>query len=122
MAVTKAEIRSGAYYDSVILMQLQRSLTALPGVLDAGAVMATDANKDILAQSRLLTPAAQTAAPDDLVIVVRAEDDAMAQAALGQVDDVAHPGILFVRGTAVHGRRLAHADSPRDPQPPGADP
>ena len=35
MANTKAEIRSGAYYDSVVLMQLQRSLAGLPGVLDA---------------------------------------------------------------------------------------
>jgi len=88
MAVTKAEIRSGAYYDSVILMQLQRSLAALPGVLDAGVVMGTDANKDILAQSDLLTPEAQTAVADDLVIVVRAEDDATAGTALGQVDEL----------------------------------
>jgi hypothetical protein len=36
MAVTKAEVRSGAYYDSVVLMQLQRSLADLPGDLDAG--------------------------------------------------------------------------------------
>ena len=36
MPVTEAEVRSGAYYDSVVLMQLQRSLAALPGVLDAG--------------------------------------------------------------------------------------
>jgi FdrA protein len=86
MAVTKAEVRSGAYYDSVVLMQLQRSLAALPGVLDAGVVMATDANKGILDQSGLLTPEAQAAVADDLVIVVRAEDDAAAQAALAQVD------------------------------------
>ncbi len=88
MAVTKAEIRSGAYYDSVILMQLQRSLAALPGVLDAGVVMGTDANKEILAQSGLLTPETQSAVADDLVIVVRAEDDALAQAALDQVDNL----------------------------------
>ena len=55
MAVTKAEIRSGAYYDSVVLMQLQRSLAALPGILDAGVMMGTDANKAVLAQSGLLT-------------------------------------------------------------------
>jgi FdrA protein len=67
-------------------MQLQRSLAALPGILDAGVVMATDANKDILAQSDLLTPEARTAVADDLVIVVRAEDDAVAEAALDQVD------------------------------------
>jgi FdrA protein len=88
MAVTKAEIRSGAYYDSVILMQLQRSLAALPDVLDAGVVMGTDANKDILAQSDLLTPEAQNAAADDLVIIVRAEDDDSASSALSQVDQL----------------------------------
>jgi len=86
--IKKAEIRRGAYYDSVVLMQLQRSLAALPGVLDAGVVMGTDANKDILAQSDLLTPEIQAALADDLVIVVRAEDDAAAQAALGQVDEL----------------------------------
>jgi len=88
MAVTKAEIRSGAYYDSVLLMQLQRSLAALPGVLYAGVVMGTDANKDVLAQSDLLTPEAQATVTDDLVIVVRAEDNAAAQAALDQVDEL----------------------------------
>jgi FdrA protein len=88
MAVTKADIRSGAYYDSVVLMQLQRSLAALPGILDAGVVMGTDANKDILAQTNLLMPEARAAVADDLVIVVRAEDDAQAAAALGQVDEL----------------------------------
>jgi FdrA protein len=88
MTKLKAEIRSGAYYDSVILMQLQRSLADLPGVLDAGVVMGTAANKDILAQSDLLSPEARTAAADDLVIVVQAEDEAAAQAALSQVDEL----------------------------------
>ena len=88
MSVTRVEIRSGAYYDSVVLMQLQRSLAALPGVLDAGVVMGTAANKNILAQSDLLTPEVQAAVADDLVIVVRAEDGATAQAALGQVDEL----------------------------------
>jgi len=88
MAVAKAEIRSGAYYDSVILMQLQRSLASLPGVLDAGVVMGTAANKDILAQGDLLTPEAQAAAADDLVIVIRAEDGALAQIAFDQVDEL----------------------------------
>ncbi len=88
MTAIRAEVRSGAYYDSVILMQLQRSLAALPGVLDAGVVMGTDANKAVLAQSDLLTPDAQAAVADDLVIVVRTEDDAAAQAALDQVDEL----------------------------------
>jgi FdrA protein len=88
MTVIKSQIRSGAYYDSVVLMQLQRSLAALPDVLDAGVVMGTDANKDILAQSDLLSTQAQAAAADDLVIVVRATGDAEASAALDQVDEL----------------------------------
>lgn len=82
------QARPGAYYDSVVLMQLQRSLSGLPGVLDAGVVMGTDANKDVLAQSDLLAPEAQAALADDLVIVVRAEDDTAAQAALEKVDEL----------------------------------
>ena len=74
MSKTFCEIRSGAYYDSVILMQLQRSLSELEGVLDAGVIMGTDANKDLLAQSDLLAPEAQSAGADDMVIVVRGED------------------------------------------------
>jgi FdrA protein len=88
MTATRVEVRSGAYYDSVVLMQLQRSLATLPGILDAGVVMGTDANKEVLAQSELLPSEAQAAGADDLVIVVRAEDDTVAQAALGQVDEL----------------------------------
>jgi FdrA protein len=88
MTVTKVDVRFGAYYDSVVLMQLQRSLSALPGILDAGVVMGTDANKEVLAQSDLLAAEAQPAGSDDLVIVVRAQDDAAAQAALDQVDEL----------------------------------
>jgi FdrA protein len=69
-------------------MQLQRALAALPGVFDAGVMMGTAANKDILAQSDLLTPKVQAAVADDLVIVVRAEDEAAARAALDQVDEL----------------------------------
>jgi FdrA protein len=88
MTVTKAQVRSGAYYDSVVLMQLQRSLAALPGIVDAGVVMGTAANKDILAQTDLLTPEAQEAKADDLIIVVRAETLTEGEAALGQVDEL----------------------------------
>jgi FdrA protein len=88
MTTVKVEIRSGAYYDSVILMQLQRSLASLPGVVDAGVVMGTAANKDVLAQSELLTAEAQAAGADDTVIVVKAEDVASAEAALQKVDEL----------------------------------
>ena len=88
MTATDVEIRSGAYYDSIILMQLQRALVELPGVLDAGVVMGTDANKDILAQSDMLSPEIETAVADDLVIVVKGEDKASARAAIEKVDEL----------------------------------
>ncbi|MGH2605477.1 MAG: hypothetical protein ACRDG5_02700, partial [Anaerolineales bacterium] len=47
------EVRRGSYYDSVVLMQLQRGLVAIPSVQDAGVVMATPANKDLLRESGL---------------------------------------------------------------------
>ena len=88
MAVIKAEIRSGVYFDSAFLMQLQRSLAELPGVQDAGVVMGTESNKEILAHIDLLSAEAGAAKPDDLVIVVRAESATAAEAAVGQVDEL----------------------------------
>ncbi|MFA5810102.1 MAG: FdrA family protein, partial [Thermoleophilia bacterium] len=88
MAVTKAEVRSGAYYDSIVLMQLQRALTEQPGILDAGVVMGTGANKELLAQSSLLVAEADAAGNDDLIIVVRGTDATSAQAALAKVDEL----------------------------------
>ncbi|MCK4470474.1 MAG: FdrA family protein, partial [Anaerolineae bacterium] len=96
MSKTAVEIRTGAYYDSVVLMQLQRSLSEQPGVLDAGVVMGTDANKDVLAQSDLLAPEVQSAGPDDLVIVVLGEDGASANDAVKKVDE-----LLTKRGAGV---------------------
>ena len=72
MSVTKSQVRSGAYFDSVVLMQLQRSLLTLPGVEDAGVVMATPANLELLADSDLLGIEGKAAKPEDLLIVVRA--------------------------------------------------
>ena len=88
MAIIKAEVRSGAYYDSVVLMRLQRSLSEQPGILDAGVVMGTDANKDVLEQSSLLVLEAKGARAEDLIIVVKGENEASAQAALGMVDEL----------------------------------
>jgi FdrA protein len=88
MAIIKVEIRSGAYYDSVILMQLQRALAEQPGILDAGVVMGTAANKEVLAQSGLLVPEAEAAGADDLIIVVKGSDESSGRAALDKVDEL----------------------------------
>ncbi|MFZ0546333.1 MAG: hypothetical protein WAM60_12890, partial [Candidatus Promineifilaceae bacterium] len=83
---TQTEIRQGTYYDSVVLMQLQKALADLPGIIDAGVVMATPANLDLLAASDL--PVDSKAGSDDLLIVVKAEDETAAADALSQVDSL----------------------------------
>jgi FdrA protein len=62
-------------------------LIDLPGVLDAGVVMATPSNRDLLAANNLL-PDSIAASPDDLLIVVQAENDSAASDALNQIDSL----------------------------------
>ena len=88
MATFKTEIRSGVYYDSAKLMQLQRSLAGLPGVEDAGVVMGTESNKELLSHIGLDTPEVHAAKPDDLAIVVKAADEKAADEALAKVDEL----------------------------------
>jgi len=87
MTATKYDVRRGAYYDSVVLMQLQRGLLGLPGVIDAGVVMATQANRDLLAANQLL-PDAISANADDLLAVVKAESEDAAVGAIEQIDEL----------------------------------
>ena len=76
--------RPGEYRDSVALMLLARELGALPGVVDVSVVMGTPANKAILQQAGLLTVEANAATPNDLLIAVKAKDEASARAAIAQ--------------------------------------
>ena len=85
MTTTKFEIRAGTYFDSVVLMQLQKSLVALDGVDDAGVVMATPANREVLISTGFSLDGI-TASPDDMLIVVKAIDEVTAADAISQVD------------------------------------
>lgn len=87
-AAVRCAVRPGAYYDSVVLMQLQKTLAGLPGVLDAGVVMATPANREMLAASGLAPGDAIVAGPHDLLIAIQAENDAAAGEALARVDSL----------------------------------
>ena len=82
------QVRTGVYYDSAKLMQLQRSLAGLPGILDAGVVMGTESNKELLAHIGLDTPEVHASKPDDLVIVAKAETAQAAADAIAKVDEL----------------------------------
>ena len=84
--VINYQIRPGAYYDSIVLMQLRVDLVSLNGVEDAGVIMASATNQDLLAESGLL-PAGVKAGPDDLLVVVKAESEEAAGAAIKRIDE-----------------------------------
>ena len=88
MTIIKYQVRPGTYYDSAVLMQLQRGLAQLPGVLDAGVVMATQANCKLLQENDLLPRLESSPGPEDLLLVVLAEDDASGEGALNAVDSL----------------------------------
>ena len=92
--VLRSAVRPGAYHDSVVLMRLQAGLAALPGVLDAGVVMGTPANLELLAASGLLPAGEAGAGPNDLLIAVQAESEEAAAEAMARVD-----ALLQVRRT-----------------------
>jgi FdrA protein len=88
MSAVKSQIKPGAYADSIVLMRLQAGLLDLPKVLDAGAVMGTEANIAILDANGLLTAELAAVSDSDLVLVVKAETESAADEALSRVDEL----------------------------------
>ena len=78
------ELRSGAYADSVTLLQVSRTVAGLPGVAAAQVAMATPLNVEVLTEMGFDVPAA--AGPNDMVVAVRLADDGDLDAALAGVD------------------------------------
>jgi len=85
---THTRIKPSEYHDSVTLMLVAKALLELPGVEDAAVVMGTPANRELVAAAGLLTTEAAAARPDDLVIAVKAADEASGHAALAKADEL----------------------------------
>ncbi|HET6781857.1 MAG TPA: protein FdrA, partial [bacterium] len=86
--IVRSVIKPSAYFDSVTLMLAQKEVRQMPGVEEAGVVMGTDSNKELLSDAGLLTPEAAAARADDLVLVVRASDAQAADTALGSAQEL----------------------------------
>ena len=84
MTASRVEVRRGTYHDSVTLMQVSRQAEQLPGVEAAAAVAATPVNLDLLARQGFAVEPAGLG-PSDLVVCVRAADEAAADQAVEQV-------------------------------------
>jgi FdrA protein len=98
-------IKPHSYHDSVTLMRVSQQIAALPDVEQAVVVMGTEHNKALLASVGLLTDAAQSAHPDDLIIAIEARSAAALETAIAAVESA-----LTERGTA-------HSSSSSQPTP-----
>ena len=66
----------------MVLMRIAGELRGRPGVREAAALMGTAANHELLASAGLATPLVRDATAGDLMLVVDAESDAAADAAI----------------------------------------
>ncbi|HEY7648120.1 MAG TPA: acyl-CoA synthetase FdrA [Methylomirabilota bacterium] len=108
-AVTK--VFPDTYRDSVELMRIAAEVERLAGVRRAALLVATPANRDVLAQAGLLAGPAVAAKPTDLIIAVAADDDAAAQAALARASSLlaAQPATAGARSEQKAPRTIAAA-------------
>ena len=83
---TLQKIMRNHYRDSVSLMQLSSRLVDLSGVVQASAVMATDSNLALLKEAGLLE-GKNDAGPNDLLIVIQGDDEALLERALAKAED-----------------------------------
>ena len=76
------DVRKGLYLDSVALMRMSRAISNMDGVIEAAMMMGTPSNLEIMADAQLLADNGKIAAGGDLVVGVRATNQAAASAAL----------------------------------------
>lgn len=81
-----SQVKPKTYHDSVRLMRASEAVSRLVGVSQAIIAMGTDANKRVLAETGLLAKGVESAGPNDLMIVVEADSDEVAQNALTQAE------------------------------------
>jgi FdrA protein len=82
----RVELRHGAYHDSVTLMRASQAVASRPGVSAAIIAMATPLNLEVYERLGFAPADAAKATPNDLLVAVRAEDEAALAAALAEVE------------------------------------
>ena len=96
MTHSHVELRTGAYADSLTLLQVSRAVQGLEGVLAAQVAMATPLNVEVLTGMGFDVPAAAT--PNDLVVALRLETADRLAAALAGVDQALRDATKRVEG------------------------
>ena len=80
------KVRRAMYLDSVALMRLSRAIAGTEGVEEAALMMGTPANHEIMEDAGVLNAEGREAGGGDLVIAIRAKDQATAETALADAE------------------------------------
>jgi FdrA protein len=113
MSVVLNEVQRATYFDSIVLMRISRQIAVLPGVEEAGLIIATPANKDILREAGILAENGDKAEPGDLILALRAKDRAAGLAAIVEAHRLlAQPGAVPSSGGSSRTVRTALEEMP----------
>lgn len=88
----RVELRHGVYRDSVVLMQVSQAVAACGGVEAAIVAMATPLNIELYERLGFDSVAVEQASPNDLLVAVRAEDEALGEA-MAELDRQLAPSV-----------------------------
>ena len=80
-------IRKNQYYDSVFLMGINKILSEAPGVEQTAVLIGTEANKRLLADIGVADPEIDAASPNDLIVAVIAESEAVVEDVINGFDE-----------------------------------
>jgi succinyl-CoA synthetase alpha subunit len=80
-------VKPNRYQDSVTLMQVAGRVREFEGIEDAALMMGTAPNKEMLFTARLLAAEGGAAGPNDLIIALRGEDEAI-EAVQAQLEEL----------------------------------
>jgi FdrA protein len=105
--VVRAVVRRNTYADSITLLQVSSAVAQREGVLNAALVMGTELNLELLRDSGLLVDDASSAGLNDLVLAVKADSAASADAA------VEHAEALLAQQRHSDPSTAAQAEPPR---------
>jgi FdrA protein len=110
VTIALCRVRRGFYMDSAALMRLSQTIAALPGIAQAALMIGSPSNKHLMATAGLLGETAEGAGPNDLIIAVRAMNEAAGAAALAEAEALLdRPGATTSEAGAYRPRSLAAA-------------
>ncbi|HEB29521.1 MAG TPA: acyl-CoA synthetase FdrA [Spirochaetes bacterium] len=94
---TRNIIKKNTYLDSIMLMSISSTLKNLESVEEVSTIMGTDANKEILKNSGLLTGVGKNAGAGDLIIALRVKNESDVKPVIDKAEE------LFTRRAAESG-------------------